>query len=86
MTYSPRLKDTYRDEIAPKLKDKFVKGHIYHQMIRTGGIPESKLAEKLTDWEKNLPDHIKLGGSYRPKRHTKPYAHFQGEMFSRPVA
>jgi nicotinamide-nucleotide amidase len=47
-------------EILPKLKERFVEGKIYHKIIRTGGIPESKLAEKLQDWEKNLPSHIKL--------------------------
>ncbi len=54
------MKGMMEKEILPKLKSRFVKGKIYHKIIRTGGIPESKLAEKLQDWEGNLPSHIKL--------------------------
>ncbi len=54
------MKGMMEKEILPKLKGRFVKGKIYHKIIRTGGIPESRLAEKLQDWEKNLPSHIKL--------------------------
>lgn len=34
--------------------------HIYHKTISTYGIPESVLAEKLEECEKNLPDTISL--------------------------
>ncbi len=54
------MKAMMEKEILPKLKRRFVKGKIHHKIIRTGGIPESRLAEKLQDWEKNLPSHIKL--------------------------
>ncbi|MEP1097159.1 MAG: competence/damage-inducible protein A [Cyclobacteriaceae bacterium] len=54
------MKGMMEKEVLPKLKQKFITEKIYHKIIRTGGIPESKLAEKLEDWEKNLPDHIKL--------------------------
>jgi len=54
------MKGMMENEILPKLKEKFIKEKIYHKIIRTGGIPESKLAEKLEDWEKNLPNHIQL--------------------------
>ena len=46
--------------ILPKLQTLFVKEKIHHRIIRTSGIPESKLAEKLADWEAGLPSHIKL--------------------------
>lgn len=54
------MKGMMEKEILPKLKQRFIKEKIYHKILRTGGIPESKLAEKLTDWEANLPEHIKL--------------------------
>ncbi len=47
-------------EILPKLKDRFVVGKIYHSILRTGGIAESRLAEKLESWEANLPANMKL--------------------------
>lgn len=46
--------------IIPKLKEKFRTPENYHQMIRTVGIGESFLAEKIKDWENALPNHIKL--------------------------
>ena len=48
------------DIIVPKLKQTFVTPVIHHQIIRTIGIGESFLAEKIADWEKSLPSHIKL--------------------------
>jgi nicotinamide-nucleotide amidase len=33
---------------------------IHHQVIRTAGIGESFLADKIAQWEKALPDHISL--------------------------
>jgi nicotinamide-nucleotide amidase len=33
---------------------------IYHKVIRTIGLGESFLAEKISGWEKSLPPHIKL--------------------------
>lgn len=46
--------------ILPKLKAKFKTPVILHQLVKTVGIPESVLAEKLTDWEAGLPEPIKL--------------------------
>lgn len=48
------------DIIIPKLKQTFKTPFIHHQVIRTIGIGESFLAEKIADWEKSLPPHIKL--------------------------
>jgi len=47
-------------EVLPKLKSRFVKGKIFHRIIRTGGIAESTLSEKLASWEASLPTHMKL--------------------------
>ncbi len=54
------MKGMMTAEILPKISERFLKSKIYHRIIRTGGIPESHLAEKLEEWEKNLPTHIKL--------------------------
>jgi nicotinamide-nucleotide amidase len=48
------------DLIVPKLKKTFKTPIIHHQIIRTIGIGESFLAEKIAHWEKSLPAHIKL--------------------------
>jgi len=47
-------------QVIPKLLTKFKVPIIRHQMIRTAGIGESFLAEKIAPWEKSLPPHIKL--------------------------
>lgn len=54
------------DTIIPKLKDKYVKGGVFHRMIRTIGIPESTLADIIQDWERSLPKEIKL--AYLPTK------------------
>ena len=46
--------------ILPKLKEKYVNGVLCHRIVRTVGIPESKLADLIKDWEDGLPVHIKL--------------------------
>ena len=54
------MKRMMEDTILPKLKEKYSQNGIYHRLIRTIGIPESKLAELIKDWEHALPDYIKL--------------------------
>jgi nicotinamide-nucleotide amidase len=46
--------------IIPKLKATFRTPSIQHTLIRTVGIGESFLAEKISTWEKSLPPHIRL--------------------------
>ncbi|MGE0588683.1 MAG: competence/damage-inducible protein A [Cyclobacteriaceae bacterium] len=46
--------------IIPKLKQQFQTPSIIHQIVRTIGIGESFLAEKIKVWEDGLPSHIKL--------------------------
>jgi len=46
--------------IIPKLKTKFQTPLVVHQFIRTAGIGESFLADKIKNWELALPDHIKV--------------------------
>lgn len=54
------MKRMMTETILPKIKKMFTGDDIYHRMIRTIGIPESVLAQKIKDWEDNLPNHIKL--------------------------
>jgi len=54
------MKYLMTNEVLPRLKKYFETPIIYHKMIRTIGIGESLLAEKIEKWEDNLPSHIKL--------------------------
>jgi len=54
------MKKMMTDIILPKLKATFQTPTIYHKVIRTIGIGESFLADKISAWEKSLPSHIKL--------------------------
>lgn len=47
-------------EVIPRLKKIFELPEIIHQVVRTIGIGESFLAEKISDWEDNLPENLKL--------------------------
>jgi nicotinamide-nucleotide amidase len=54
------MKRMMTDIIIPKLTHTFKTPVIYHKVIRTAGVGESVLAEKIADWENSLPSHIKL--------------------------
>lgn len=54
------MKYMMEDTVLPDLKVLFKTPILIHQMVKTVGIPESVLAEKLEDWENNLPKEIKL--------------------------
>ena len=54
------MKRMMSEIIIPKLLQQFKTPVIYHKNIRTVGIGESILAEKISSWEKALPEHIKL--------------------------
>ena len=54
------MKRMMTERVIPKLKETFRTPAIYHKVIRTIGIGESFLADKLSSWEKALPEHIKL--------------------------
>jgi len=54
------MKLMMKDLIVPKLKQRFITPTIHHQVIRTVGIGESFLSDKISSWEKSLPPHIKL--------------------------
>lgn len=48
------------NEVLPRLEKYITNEVIVHRTIQTFGLPESFLAEKLTDWENNLPLNVKL--------------------------
>jgi nicotinamide-nucleotide amidase len=54
------MKRMMTDIVIPKLKQTFKTPEILHTIIRTVGIGESFLAEKISSWENSLPEHIKL--------------------------
>lgn len=54
------MKNMMHEIIIPKLLKKFKTPFIHHTLIRTVGIGESFLAEKISSWEKSLPPHIRL--------------------------
>jgi nicotinamide-nucleotide amidase len=47
-------------EVIPKLMKEFKRPFIYHKTIRTYGLGESAIAQRLEAWENNLPKAIKL--------------------------
>jgi nicotinamide-nucleotide amidase len=54
------MKKIMTDQVIPRLSKKFQLPVIHHKVIRTIGIGESFLAEKIADWETGLSPHIKL--------------------------
>lgn len=59
------MKTLLTEQIIPRLKTKHKTPFIYHKTIMTTGIGESMLAEKIEEWENNLPINIKL--AYLPQ-------------------
>jgi len=54
------MKKMMTEQVLPRLAKKYQLPVIHHKLIRTIGIGESFLAEKIAGFEKSLPDHIKL--------------------------
>ena len=54
------MKAIILDELIPKIIKEYKRSVIIHQTIITFGQGESLIAERLEDWENNLPDTIKL--------------------------
>ncbi len=48
------------DRVIPWILDNLQKGKVVHRTILTQGVPESELADKLLDFEANLPSDISL--------------------------
>ncbi len=54
------MKNMLSNHVIPKLQEKYALPIITHRIIKTIGIGESWLAEKIAPWEQNLPENIKL--------------------------
>lgn len=54
------MKGLMTNSVLPKLAETFHLPYIVHKTILTYGIGESMLAEKIEDWEVDLPDFISL--------------------------
>ena len=54
------MKGLMEQQVIPRLKNLFNTQVIIHQTLLTAGTGESIIAEKIKDWEDNLPTHMKL--------------------------
>lgn len=59
------MKTLTSEEVVPRLQEHFHLDAIVHKTVMTTGMGESFLAEKIKDWEDNLPTHVKL--AYLPQ-------------------
>ena len=62
------MKGLIENEIVPKIIKEYKRPYILHQTILTYGQGESLVAERIEDWENNLPDFIKLAYLPSPGR------------------
>lgn len=54
------MKNMMKESVLPKIRAFFNTPVIFHKLIKTVGIGESFLADKIKDWEDTLPGHISL--------------------------
>ncbi len=54
------MKNLIKNAVIPKLMEEFERPYILHRTLVTYGLGESAIAEKIEDWENNLPSFIKL--------------------------
>jgi nicotinamide-nucleotide amidase len=62
------MKHLMENEVIPKLIIDFQRPYIIHKTILTYGQGESHIAERIEDWENNLPEFIKLAYLPSPGR------------------
>src|SRR6476660_1308721 len=62
------MKGIVEHEIIPKLVSEFDRPYIIHKTILTYGMGESMVADRIEDWENNLPEFIKLAYLPSPGR------------------
>jgi nicotinamide-nucleotide amidase len=62
------MKAIVTNELVPKLVREYKRPYIIHQTILTYGQGESRIAERIEDWENNLPAFIKLAYLPSPGR------------------
>ena len=54
------MKGLMRDYVLPGIRERFHLPFIIHQTIQTYGLGESRVADRLEEWEDSLPPFIKL--------------------------
>ena len=54
------MKGLITNYVLPKIQQKFKLPFILHKTIMTVGVGETVIAERIEDWENNLPNYIKL--------------------------
>lgn len=54
------MKTMMVEQVIPRLQTVYKTPAIYHKIVKTIGIGESWLADKIESWEHQLPPHIKL--------------------------
>ena len=59
------MKGIMTDYVLPELTKRFTKQAIFHKTVLTQGMGESMVAARIEDWEKALPENIKL--AYLPQ-------------------
>lgn len=59
------MKGIFNDELLPRIRERFLSVPYEKRVIMTTGIGESFLADKIKDWEDNLPDFLSL--AYLPQ-------------------
>ena len=62
------MKYIVENEIVPKIVKEYERPYILHKTIMTYGQGESLVAERIEDWENNLPEFIKLAYLPAPGR------------------
>ncbi len=54
------MKHLMKESVLPRVIERFDRPHIYHKTLLTYGLGESAIADRIEDFEENLPKHIKL--------------------------
>ena len=54
------MKGLITNEVLPRIQEKFNLPFILHKTIMTVGIGETLIAERIEEWENDLPQHIKI--------------------------
>jgi nicotinamide-nucleotide amidase len=54
------MKHLLQGEVLPRVVKRFNRPFIYHKTLLTYGLGESAIAERIADWENDLPENIKL--------------------------
>ncbi len=54
------MKSLLQTEVLPRVIKRFSRPFIYHKTLLTYGLGESAIAERIAEWEDNLPEKIRL--------------------------